>query len=122
LNLKRTLLLILIMLIAAVPAVAKEDGKAPAQKQAKAQGKAQGKAKGKEQDGEKAKDEAKELSGISIVGNKEAPKSLFIVPWKSSELGVETGLASSLLNEDLKPVDKEVFERELDFYSITAVE
>jgi len=116
------LLLILIMLIAAVPAVAKEDGKAPAQKQAKAQGKAQDKAKGKEQDGEKAKDEAKELSGISIVGNKEAPKSLFIVPWKSSELGVETGLASSLLNEDLKPVDKEVFERELDFYSITAVE
>lgn len=68
------------------------------------------------------KDDAKELSGISIVGNKEAPKSLFIVPWKSSELGVETGLASSLLNEKLKPVDKDVFERELDFYSITAVE
>lgn len=63
--------------------------------------------------------DAKELSGISIVGNKEAPKSLFIVPWKSSELGVETGLASSLLNEKLKPVDKDVFKRELDFYAIT---
>lgn len=63
--------------------------------------------------------DAKELSGISIVGNKEAPKSLFIVPWKSSELGVETGLASSLLNEKLKPVDKDVFTRELDFYAIT---
>jgi hypothetical protein len=71
---------------------------------------------------EQAKEDAKELSGISIVGNKEAPKSLFIVPWKSSELGVETGLASSLLNEKLKPVDKDVFSRELDFYSITAVE
>jgi len=67
----------------------------------------------------KSKSDAKELSGISIVGNKEAPKSLFIVPWKSSELGVETGLASSLLNEKLKPVDKDVFNRELDFYSIT---
>ena len=76
----------------------------------------------KEASNEKSKDEAKELSGISIVGNKEAPKSLFIVPWKSSELGVETGLASSLLNEKLKPVDKDVFARELDFYSITAVE
>ena len=76
----------------------------------------------REQGDAKGKGEAKELSGISIVGNKEAPKSLFIVPWKSSELGVETGLASSLLNEDLKPVDKEVFERELEFYSITAVE
>jgi len=67
----------------------------------------------------KAGGEAKELSGISIVGNKEAPKSLFIVPWKSSELGVETGLASSLLNEKLKPVDKDVFDRELEFYSVT---
>ena len=71
---------------------------------------------------EKKSDEAKELSGISIVGNKEAPKSLFIVPWKSSEIGVESGLSSSLLNEKLKPVDKDVFERELDFYSITTVE
>ena len=68
------------------------------------------------------KDEAKSLSGISIVGNKEAPKSLFIVPWKSSEIGVENSLSSSLLNEKMKPVDKDVFERELDFYSISVVE
>ena len=61
--------------------------------------------------------DAKELSGISIVGNKEAPKSLFIVPWKSSELGVETSLSSKLLDEKLTTVDKDVFERELDFYS-----
>ncbi|WP_455219811.1 hypothetical protein [Kaarinaea lacus] len=70
----------------------------------------------------KEKNEAKELSGISIVGNKEAPKSLFIVPWKSSELGVETGLASKLLDEKMKVVDKDVFERELDFYSSTVNE
>ncbi|WP_455375949.1 hypothetical protein [Kaarinaea lacus] len=67
----------------------------------------------------KKADEAKALSGISIVGNKEAPKSLFIVPWKSSELGVETGLSSKLLDEKMQVVDKEVFERELDFYSST---
>ena len=66
-----------------------------------------------------AEEEAKELSGISIVGNKEAPKSLFIVPWKSSDLGVETGLTSQLLNEKMEAVDKVVFERELDFYSAT---
>ncbi len=64
-----------------------------------------------------AEEEAKELSGISIVGNKEAPKSLFIVPWKSSDLGVETGLTSRLLNEKMEAVDKVVFERELEFYS-----
>ena len=66
-----------------------------------------------------AQDSAKELSGISIVGNKEAPKSLFIVPWKSSEIGVETGLTSRLLNEKLQAVDKDVYERELDFYTAT---
>lgn len=69
-----------------------------------------------------AEDKAKEISGISIVGNKEAPKSLFIVPWKSSELGDEGSLSSSLLNEKMVPVDKEVFQRELDFYSATVIE
>lgn len=70
----------------------------------------------------KADDDVKELSGISITGNKEAPKSLFIVPWKSSEIGVESDLASKLLNEKLEAIDKDVFERELDFYSETATE
>lgn len=64
----------------------------------------------------KQSDGAKELSGISIVGNKEAPKSLFIVPWKSSDIGAETSLSSQLLNEMLTPLDKDVFERELKFY------
>ena len=69
-----------------------------------------------------AEDKAKEISGISIMGNKEAPKSLFIVPWKSSELGDENTLSSSLLNEKMVPVDKDVFQRELDFYSATLTE
>ena len=98
----QTLLLTVVLLLLALPAVAKDAGKK------KSHAKSDG--------------DAKELSGISIVGNKEAPKSLFIVPWKSSEIGVETGLASSLLNEKLKPVDKDVFQRELDFYSITVGE
>jgi hypothetical protein len=76
----------------------------------------------KDEPKKQGEDNAKALSGISIVGNKEAPKSLFIVPWKSSEIGVETSLSSKLLNEKLRAVDKEVFERELDFYSATTVE
>ena len=62
--------------------------------------------------------EAKMISGMSIVGNNEAPKSLFIVPWKSSEIGFETGLASGLLDDSLRPVDRDVFMREVDFYEI----
>lgn len=63
-------------------------------------------------------DEAKEVSGMSIVGNNETPKSLVIVPWKSSEIGQESKLNSNLLNDGLTPVDKAVFMRELDFYKL----
>ena len=59
------------------------------------------------------------VSGMSITGNNEAPKSLYIVPWKTSEIGLSTELASSLLNEDMAPVDKTVFMRELDFYKLS---
>ncbi|MCK4865600.1 MAG: hypothetical protein KAT06_09225 [Gammaproteobacteria bacterium] len=69
----------------------------------------------------KKKIEVKSLSGISIIGNKDAPKSLYIVPWRSSELGIETDLNSSLLNEGIHPVDKDVFIRELNFYEISTV-
>lgn len=62
--------------------------------------------------------EPKELSGMSIVGNDEAPKSLYIVPWKSSEVGVETSL-NRMLNESDVPVDRDVFLRQLEFYRIS---
>ncbi len=62
--------------------------------------------------------ETKELSGMSIVGNDEAPKSLYIVPWKSSEIGVETSL-DMMLNEGDVPVDRDVFKRQLEFYQVS---
>jgi hypothetical protein len=55
--------------------------------------------------------------GMSIVGNHEAPTSLVIVPWKSSELGAETEL-SRLLDDIARPVDRDVFARELEYYRI----
>ena len=67
----------------------------------------------------KVDSEVKELSGISIIGNKEAPKSLYIVPWQNSEVGVATSLSSGLLDDSMSPVDKEVFLRELDFYELS---
>jgi len=62
--------------------------------------------------------EAKELSGMSIVGNDEAPKSLYIVPWKSSEIGAETSL-NTMLNEGDVPVDRDVFKRQLEYYKVS---
>jgi hypothetical protein len=66
--------------------------------------------------------EPKMVSGISIVGNNEAPKSLFIVPWKSSEIGFETNLTSGMMDDSIRPVDKDVFLREIDFYEIRHVD
>ena len=64
-----------------------------------------------------AASDVKTLSGSSILGNQEAPKSLVIVPWKSSEIGDMPGL-SRLLDDSVQPIDKEVFMRELDYYEI----
>ena len=73
------------------------------------------------QDTEKDKTtDAKELSGMSIVGNDEAPKSLYIVPWKSSEIGVESSL-DMMLNENDVPVDRDVFKRQLEFYQVSTM-
>jgi hypothetical protein len=55
--------------------------------------------------------------GMSILGNQEAPTSLVIVPWKSSEVGRATGI-SPMLDDSRQPVDREVFMRELRYYEI----
>ena len=59
----------------------------------------------------------KALSGMSILGNQDAPKALVIVPWKSSQLGDSLGIAKSL-DDGRQPVDKDVFMRQLSYYEI----
>lgn len=63
--------------------------------------------------------EAKAVSGMSIVGNSETPKSLTIIPWKSSEIGRDTDFKSSLLSQDLSPIDKPSFLRQLEFHKLS---
>lgn len=58
-----------------------------------------------------------QMSGMSILGNEDAPKSLVIVPWKSAEIGKMPGL-SMLLDDAVRPVDKDVFMRELAYYQV----
>ena len=66
-------------------------------------------------------DSPKTMSGMSILGNEEAPKSLVIIPWKSSRLGDEISL-SDTLDDRAQPVDKDVFLRELRFHEIRSGE
>ncbi|MHA7839474.1 MAG: hypothetical protein ACX98W_18585 [bacterium] len=59
----------------------------------------------------------KKVSGMSIVGNDEAPKSLVIVPWKTASLGESLEVSRSG-GDEARPVDREVFVRQLDYYEI----
>ena len=58
-----------------------------------------------------------QMSGMSVLGNDDTPKSLALVPWKTSLLGDAPSL-SKLLDDSTQPVDKEVFMRELSYYQI----
>ena len=62
-------------------------------------------------------EDAKALSGMSVLGNQEAPKALVIVPWKSSEIGDSLGI-QTMLDDSKQPIDKEVFMRALSYYQI----
>jgi hypothetical protein len=61
----------------------------------------------------------KKMSGMSILGNDDAPKSLVIVPWKSSDPGAALDVSRGL-DAGRQPVDRDVFLRELDYYEIRA--
>jgi len=60
-----------------------------------------------------------ELESISIIGNKELPKMLYIVPWKTSELpDMNAPPIESLIDEALAPVDRDNFKRKIRYYQI----
>jgi hypothetical protein len=66
---------------------------------------------------EPAEIDGERILGMSIVGNDEAPKSLVIVPWKSSELSGMLDVSGDL-DDGRQPVDRDVFKRQLDYYEI----
>jgi len=60
-----------------------------------------------------------DLEGTQIFGSRELPKVLYIVPWKQPLPTELVGRpASSLLDEALSPVDREVFERQVRYHSL----
>ena len=60
-----------------------------------------------------------DLEGTQILGSRELPKVLYIVPWKQPLPTELVGRpASSLLDEVLSPVDRDVFERQVRYHSL----
>jgi hypothetical protein len=65
--------------------------------------------------GAHAQDRA-DIDRTQILGNRELPKVLYIVPWKKPLPGQLSGRpVQSVLDEALAPVDREVFRRQVDY-------
>jgi hypothetical protein len=63
----------------------------------------------------RAQDRA-DLDRTQIIGNRELPKVLYIVPWKKPLPGDLAGRpVASVLDEALAPVDRDVFRRQVQY-------
>jgi hypothetical protein len=59
-----------------------------------------------------------DLEGTRIIGSRELPKVLYIVPWKPPVTGDLVGRpVQSLLDEALAPVDREIFRRQVQYHN-----
>ncbi len=57
-----------------------------------------------------------DIDRTQIIGNRELPKVLYIVPWKKPTPGELAGRpVASVLDEALAPVDRDVFRRQLQY-------
>lgn len=60
-----------------------------------------------------------ELDATAIQGNRELPKVLYIVPWKSARLGSLTSAAgSSSFDTSWEALDRDVFRRQVEYYGM----
>ena len=57
-----------------------------------------------------------DIDRSQIIGNRELPKVLYIVPWKKPIPGEMSGRpVASVLDEALAPIDRDVFRRQLSY-------
>ena len=65
-------------------------------------------------------DDRADMEHTKIIGNRELPKVLYIVPWKKPLPGQMSGRpATSVLDEALAPVDRDVFRRQVKYFAQT---
>jgi hypothetical protein len=62
-----------------------------------------------------------DIDRTQIIGNRELPKVLYIVPWKKPLPGELAGRPLvSVLDEALAPVDRDVFRRQVNYHGQVA--
>ena len=58
-----------------------------------------------------------EMEGAEITGNKELPRVLYIVPWKSVErFDIESPPINSIMDEKLSPIERASFKRKIHYH------
>jgi hypothetical protein len=59
-------------------------------------------------------EEQLEQETISIKGNQGLPKTLYIAPWKRVGAPLESGELDGEIDEDTRPLERDMFQRELE--------
>jgi len=58
-----------------------------------------------------------DMEGTSIIGNKELPKILYIVPWKPAQrIDIPAPPVVSILDRPLQKLDRKEFRRQVKFH------
>lgn len=68
--------------------------------------------------GSLAAQERRELEGTAIIGNKELPNVLYIVPWKQAgRVNVQPPPFTSVLEDVLQPIERSTFRQQVNYHN-----
>ncbi len=60
-----------------------------------------------------------ESEGMTVFGQHELPKVLYVVPWKRKDVAeIDTPQTKTLATDVLTPIDPEIFKRQARYYGL----
>lgn len=60
-----------------------------------------------------------DLEGARLFGNRDLPNITYVVPWKEENFeALDVQPVGNLFDEALKPLDRDVFIREVEYYEL----
>ncbi len=66
-----------------------------------------------------AQESVLEADGMTIYGQRELPKVMYIVPWKKTKSAeIDMPMTESLVVDVLDPIDPDVFRRKIKYYEM----
>ncbi len=66
-----------------------------------------------------AQEKVLEADGMTIYGQRELPKVMYIVPWKKTKSAeIDMPMTESLVVDVLDPIDPDVFRRKIKYYEM----